>query len=264
MKLKLPSTKTCDPVVRSNNKRALIIHFLLSIIGLASAAALTAIASFVDIGFAAIDTGYGAIPLMVTVVGGAFIYVACGYFYLHPTKEKASLSVWWLTRMTAILAVLILVLGLLSAFISFLTGAEETFVQTAYILLIIPGAALLSTITFGTILLLGGALDLIASSGLSPNGIAVQALSILTTVLALPAFILPSTLLALGLRIRQRQDDGAVIAEGIGTSNGRLDHARSENSAESNHEWENSNCENFNWKDGVTAESCTPLDISKQ
>ncbi|MCL2680308.1 MAG: hypothetical protein FWF11_02370 [Coriobacteriia bacterium] len=91
-----------DPVVRANNRRALGIHFALSVAGLVAAMVLQSIMSTVFLLLSA-DGSFSSDDMLVVpvaIIGGSLIYVLCGYLFLKPTKEKAWRSVSWLATMT--------------------------------------------------------------------------------------------------------------------------------------------------------------------
>jgi len=177
--------RKANEVVRSNNKRALVIHFLLSIVGFAAFLILATVTDSMGSPYwATMATFY------FVVVCGLWVYFLCGYFFLRSNGEKAYLSVNWLAAAT-------IIVGFVSA-VGF-------FIQESYIVpldslpysvsgIMVASSFFLNTLGFGIVAMTE------PTSTSSSYGIAVGALSFVVVS------ILPSTLLWLGLRLRMKID----------------------------------------------------------
>jgi len=185
----IPSIKNCDPVVRANNKRAVAIHFLLSIIGLALFSTLL----FVLPSDSSSElTPIDFLPLIISILIMSLVYPYCGYSQLKPNKEKAILSVFWLACITMSYGIL-LVFAILSVHIAdSVLGDGHPFSILA--VLYIPLGPLFNSFSFGVASLADFALDTQTSSTVQ------QVLMI--TLFPLTA-ILPAALLCLGLHLQK-------------------------------------------------------------
>jgi len=236
-------TTFSDIKLKQNNKRALTIHFCLTLIGLPLAFFVGSFANNHNLGFLAFDSATGIVPFVVTLIIGPLAYIACGYVYLKPTKHKEGLSLLWLTYMLVgwsfLLCILAPVLWLAES--SGLTGGYSPFwmLQMLYILYI-PLTPLLNAIGFGLMYTFMG---IIENLGLSTH---IPGYEIATLIMLMLVSIVPSALLYIGFQIKMwRTRRGDLPYE----TNVR----KSRNSApltteEHDQDWSNSACENFNWE----------------
>jgi len=83
-------------VLRSNNFRALLIHFAVTIAGIFAYGPILTLYGL----FAAFEDGinfFPPIPVLLTLIAVLCAYLYCGYRFLHPTVFAARRSVLWLT-----------------------------------------------------------------------------------------------------------------------------------------------------------------------
>jgi len=93
-KLQILEEVRAECAVPSNNRKAIGIHFLLSLLGFLAALAITP------------ADGEGIFELAIVVVGGMLIYVACAFTFLKPVASGAWRSFIWLFVLTLIAGVL--------------------------------------------------------------------------------------------------------------------------------------------------------------
>ena len=174
-----------DPAVRSNNKRALWIHFVLSFVGVATFFMLSSLSLLnylvVIIPVFLEQEQILMVPLYLTLVVGAFIYVFCGYRFLEPTRDSTALSVVWLAFVTMAASLLSMIVLVISDF------GRIVAVEGSYILI---------TLIFNTIG--SGVITLFGVIGLTPHLFDYPQNPLTYLVPAL----LPSGLLYLGLRLK--------------------------------------------------------------
>jgi len=89
-------------LVRANNVNAIVIHLILSVVGIFAFIVLTIISNIIfpqweSYMLSGNTPWFALLPLIITVIGGMFVYVFFGYRCLKPTKENSLLSVSWLT-----------------------------------------------------------------------------------------------------------------------------------------------------------------------
>jgi len=179
-------------IIRSNNWRALGIHFALSILGVFSFVVIQGLFSWIG-NTILIE----AASFIVPVVGGSFIYVLCGYICLEVTRESALRSVLWLACMTIVVGVPFALGNLIQ---EFALMPEQNFLDSAIGVLWTPQVAL-NALGIGVFLAVN---YIFTSFG--------HYLSLLA--LAITPF-LPPGLLYVGLRLKiWREEKVVAISEG--------------------------------------------------
>jgi len=226
-------TTFSDIKLKQNNKRALAIHFCLTLIGLPLAFFIGAIGANHDLSFLAFDSAMGIVPFVVTLVIGPLAYIACGYVYLKPTKHKERLSLLWLTCVTVGWSLLtsIVLSGLWLAELG-LIGDDSPLWMLG--ILYMPLTPLVNAIGFGLMWTLVGVLEVIEPSFHLLGSLITLPLMLLITS------IVPPGLLYLGMRLKQRYPNLIKSAEPSQSKTG--------NKEEDGQDWSNSACENFNWE----------------
>jgi len=184
--MKLLKQTFTDPILRSNNLRAIGIHAALSIIG------FFALVVFGVVGEVATDgarwAGFAAMILPITF--GIPIYIYCGKKFMKATDADLIVSVVWLTALTAIA-------GTLGAVRSLMLSVEHMLPFGVNVMgienLILP-VLVLNTLGLGIVVLFAD------FSG---------ALMVIVEPLAyLAATFIPPGLLALGLRLKMKRNAG--------------------------------------------------------
>ncbi|MCL2746236.1 MAG: hypothetical protein FWE48_03985 [Coriobacteriia bacterium] len=178
--------------LKSNNIRALVIHFILSLVGLALFSLLLFVLPSDLTNACKTLTVVDFLPWIISIAVMSLAYVYCGYTRLKLNKEKASLSVVWLSCITVAYGIL-LALAFLGVHIAdSVLGDGHPFSILA--VLYIPLGPLFNSLSFGVASLADFALDTQTSSTVQ------QALMI--TLFPLTA-ILPPALLCLGLQLQK-------------------------------------------------------------
>ena len=181
------------PTVRSNNKRALVIHLLLSVIGLASVLILQ------NMTLIGLSDHLFQLTFLIPIFGGSLIYILCGYRFLRPTGEKVYRSVIWVAIVSATPSLSLLLLGAVSLFTTLQPdGPMETILSLPFVLMVF-----LNTLGMGIAMFGGWPLFLINSEAF-------------TIFLQLLIAILPSGLLYLGAVLRagrekRREAEGLAL-----------------------------------------------------
>ncbi|MCL2403832.1 MAG: hypothetical protein FWC86_06375 [Coriobacteriia bacterium] len=147
-----PIKPTTASIVRANNGRALWIHFALTLVGWFSVLILDTLLDRITLPF---DTY--ATMLLVPIVGGALIYVLCGYLFLRPSSEKPISSVMWLGKTTAIVGVLAVIAFVIVLVVQDPSGFWVNPIESSALLLTIPHL-FLNSLGYG-ILAISGAFD---------------------------------------------------------------------------------------------------------
>jgi len=117
---------------------------------------------------------------LVPVIGGSFVYVACGYLFLKSTEEKSYLSVSWLALLTTFVGTMF---GIVHTILGFPLFEGPGIFEFAGLLVV-----LFNTLGFGVI-------ALFLTEGNLPG-------SVLSLLLVLFASFLPPGLLYIGLRLK--------------------------------------------------------------
>lgn len=170
-----------DPVVRSNNLRAIGIHFVLSMIGILLAVVLAALAFTMQ---------SGMFNFYIVVGGGIFVYFYCGYRYLKPVSERRALSVFWLACITGSASALS-VLGLALVDLEYASSSGSTI----WLVTLIP--VIFNTVGAGISVVVLDLAHLVSGTSFMFD-------SALSLVTLLVASVLPSSLLCLGLCLQER------------------------------------------------------------
>jgi len=110
---KFEAVRAClrNSVVKSNNLRAVVIHFILSAGGLISVASITALIRFLTLeteSYLELSDIF-LLASFVTICGGLAAYAICGYKFLKPAKENTVFSVFWLTTITSAVSILAII-----------------------------------------------------------------------------------------------------------------------------------------------------------
>ena len=179
------------PSVRKDNRRALIVHFLLSLIGLISYLGILFWVSETNpLGLydgMAFDHAMMQFLLLVTIVVGACVYIWCGYFFFKPEGKISALSLFWLT----VLNFTIGALGLLSYLVSRI-GLSSALEEVGQIFAALQVAT--NTIGAGVSILVG--------TWLSGTEIASGQYHLLVAASMVIVLVLPSSLLWTGIRLK--------------------------------------------------------------
>jgi len=222
-----------DPVVKTNNLRAIKIHFALSLTGLAFFALLWIILPSDPTNASQALSLIDFLPWIIAIPVMMIAYVWCGYSRLEPAEGSSHLAIFWLACMTFAYGVLLLLTFALIVIADSIFGYDHSFYVAA--ILYIPLGPLFNSLSFGVISLVDFALI-----DTSP----ILAQSLVHFILSPVAVLLPSGLLYLGLRLSVRYPDFAKTVE--------MNQIQVKASNELDHEWTNSSCENFNWESEST------------
>jgi len=180
-----PKSTSEKLIIRSNNWRALGLHFALSVAGILAFIVVQPILSLVlrlaNMVVEPLWLEY--VYFLVPVIGGSFVYVACGYLFLKSTEEKSYLSVSWLALLTTFVGTMF---GIVHTILGFPLFEGPGIFEIAGLLVV-----LFNTLGFGVI-------ALFLTEGNLPD-------SALSLLLVLFASLFPSALLYLGLRLRIRR-----------------------------------------------------------
>jgi len=184
-----------ESVPRQNNRRAIVIHFALTVIGIV----IFVLLQFLLIEFLPLLAGIDSIvfdelpmqlALLVTLVGGSVLYVACGYLFLKPADEKAHLSVFWLTRLLTIVGALFIGTGIVAWLGELLgVGTFEGLVGVTFALFLF-----LNTMGIGVMVFFGNLLESLGGLG-----------SLVTFILLPVSIFLPPGLLYVGLLLKAQK-----------------------------------------------------------
>jgi len=213
-----------DTQLKKNNKRALAIHFCLTLIGLPLAVFVNSVADNHNLGFFALGPVIGIIAALIIA---PLAYIVCGYMYLSPVRGTEKLSLLWLTCMTVGWSLL----ASIALLIFWLAPADSPLLILGGIVSI-PLGLLVNAIGFGSVLALASISDAL--------GFAIYDYSIVPILMVTMTWIIPPGLLYLGMRLRQRYPNLIKSAEPSQSKTG--------NKEEDGQDWSNSACENFNWE----------------
>ncbi|MCL2379322.1 MAG: hypothetical protein FWC81_00835 [Coriobacteriia bacterium] len=164
------------PTIKRNNKLAIFIHVVLSMTGLAIygffVQGVFRQAAFVREVDYAVFSGF---DVFLTLIIGTFLYVAAGYMFLQPTENGTTLSVFWLTQITVILAVMMVASRILFPWVE--TSSGTSVFEIILAIFAVPLPLLFNTVGVGLVSLLEHfevtrlieSLAILASSLLSPG-----------------------------------------------------------------------------------------------
>jgi len=172
-----------DSVIKSNNRRAIVIHFILSALGLFS----TGLILGLILEIVTVPDSSAIVPFTFLGIAfvGLFVYLICGYKFLKPSKENTALSVFWLTGMTSILSMLTIVYVVL-------LRIEESF-----------GLHIFEAGTVETVMLPFGYFNTVGMGVLAALGFFDFGLSTLVSILLLIIVaLLPPGMLSMGLKLK--------------------------------------------------------------
>jgi len=175
--LKILSLTFRNETLKTNNARAIKLHVALSLIGLFS---------FIILG----ESPQALIPLILPIVGGSLIYIVCGFMFFAHTKERAYLSVLWLSVITFTAGVISALGHIIMMFVDPVNSDIVGFVASVSV----GAAVLVNTVGMGI-------LALFYEFGFNTSGILGFFILILTP-------ILPPLLLFLGLQLKVLFPDG--------------------------------------------------------
>ncbi|MCL2525823.1 MAG: hypothetical protein FWE46_02060 [Coriobacteriia bacterium] len=201
-----------NELTKKNNKRALVIHFVLSIVGFVTFIILT-VTIEAAAGGSSPSAFLGMLPLYLPVVLGSLIYVACAYRYLLPAGTNPLRSVRSVIILTFI------------GGLFFLVGSTVATIQLAINPQIESTWGLMSMIAvWFSVLTNPLGLSAATVSGVFSTHMPLSIVQVLNIILI--AVIAPG-LLALGLWLRQRKGDEVTSARppmDSVQSAGELDH----------------------------------------
>ncbi|MCL2606698.1 MAG: hypothetical protein FWD93_05405, partial [Coriobacteriia bacterium] len=107
-----------ESVPRQNNRRAIVIHFVLTVVGVILFALAQFLVFIITPLFGIYSIGFDDLPMQLALLGALIVwlilYVACGYLFLDPMVEKSYLSVFWLARMLVIVGAFFVIVGVVA------------------------------------------------------------------------------------------------------------------------------------------------------
>jgi hypothetical protein len=213
-----------DPLVKRNNKIAVIAHLLLTVLGLVIyLSAVQGIFRHAAIVNEVEYIGFPGIDVLLTLIFGAIAYIYVGYAALKPTSKKAILSVFFLLQITVFTMVMMVLVRILSPLAVALS--EGSFLMLVLAIFAAPFPLLFNAPGMGVLYL----------------AVHLELPILVENVLILAVALLPPGLMCLGYCLKQHHPNSVKTTSSVQ----HIDNSEEKHSQG----WLNSSCENFNWEE---------------